>query len=73
MGEMAGSNTQQPETIALSITILELLLETGFSCGWLCKIVLSIQNSASLHGMPHVRAGAAGCFLLASQPLALGF
>lgn len=29
MGGTAGSNTDQPETIALSITILELLLETG--------------------------------------------
>src|SRR5215469_2174506 len=40
MGEMAGSNRQQPETIALSLTILELLLETGFICGLLCKIML---------------------------------
>jgi hypothetical protein len=50
MGEVAGSNRNPPETIALSLTILELLLETGFICGLLCKIMLrripaSTQNA----------------------------
>ena len=46
MGEMAGSNRQQPETIAFSLTILELLLETGFICGLLCKIMLRKLGAA---------------------------
>ena len=47
MGEVAGSNRQQPETIALSLTILELLLETGF---YLWIVVQNhVEEKRSLH------------------------